>query len=173
MECVDAPRETPDPLVIRRASPDDADAIWAIVRGVLAAGDTYAWPTAPTREQGLALMQPPAGHTFVAARAGRVVGTYYVKPNAMGPGDHVANCGYMVAPEARGQGVGEAMCRHSLDAARGLGFRAMQFNAVVSTNRGAIRAWQRCGFAIVGTVPGAFRHPAHGDVAIHVMHRTL
>lgn len=173
MGSVDAPRETPGPLVIRRASPEDADAIWAIVRVVLAAGDTYAWPTAPTREQGLALMQPPAGHTFVAARAGRVVGAYYVKANAMGPGDHVANCGYMVAPEARGQGVGEAMCRHSLDAARGFGFRAMQFNAVVSTNLGAIRAWQRCGFAIVGTVPGAFRHPTHGDVDIHVMHRLL
>lgn len=173
MERVDAPRETPDPLVIRRASPGDADAIWAIVRVVLAAGDTYAWPTAPSREQGLALMQPPGGHTFVAERAGRIVGTYYVKANAMGPGDHVANCGYMVAPEGRGQGVGEAMCRHSLDAARDLGFRAMQFNAVVSTNHGAIRAWQRCGFAIVGTVPAAFRHPLHGDVDIHVMHRLL
>ncbi|MCC6992625.1 MAG: GNAT family N-acetyltransferase [Acidobacteria bacterium] len=173
MERVDTPRSTPDPLLVRRASPGDADAIWAILRVVLAAGDTYAWPTGPTREQGLALMQPPGGQTFVAERDGRIVGTYYVKANAMGPGDHVANCGYMVAPEARGQGVGEALCRHSLDAARGLGFRAMQFNAVVSTNRGAIRAWQRCGFEIVGTVPAAFRHPVHGDVDIHVMHRRL
>ncbi|MBL8135803.1 MAG: GNAT family N-acetyltransferase [Acidobacteria bacterium] len=173
MERVDSPHSTPGPLVIRHASPGDADAIWDILRVVLAAGDTYAWPTAPTREQGLALMHPPGGHTFVAERAGRVIGTYYVKANAMGPGDHVANCGYMVAPEGRGQGVGEALCRHSLDAARGLGFRAMQFNAVVSTNLGAIRAWQRCGFAIVGTVPGAFRHPAHGEVDIHIMHRLL
>jgi L-amino acid N-acyltransferase YncA len=173
MERVESPRSTPDPLVIRPATPADAEAIWAIVRAVLAAGDTYAWPTAPTREQGLALMQPPGGHSFVAERNGRIAGTYYVKANAMGPGDHVANCGYMVGPEARGQGVGEAMCRHSLDVARALGFRAMQFNAVVSTNHGAIRAWQRCGFHIVGTVPGAFRHPVHGDVDIHVMHRAL
>jgi ribosomal protein S18 acetylase RimI-like enzyme len=85
----------------------------------------------------------------------------------------VANCGYMVAPEARGRGVAEAMCRHSLDAARALGFRAMVFNAVVSTNTGAIRVWERCGFAIVGTVPKAFRHPVHGEVAVHVMHREL
>ncbi len=173
MERVSVPLSPPDTLVIRPTTAEDADAIWAILRVVLAAGDTYAWPTAPSREQGLALMHPPGGRTFVAELGGRVVGTYYVKPNALGPGDHVANCGYMVAPSARGQGVGEAMCRHSLDQARALGFRAMQFNAVVSTNRGAIRAWQRCGFQIVGTVPAAFRHPVHGDVDIHVMHRAL
>lgn len=160
-------------LTIRPSTPADADAQWGILEAVLAAGDTYAWPTHPTREQALALMHPPGGHTFVATDGDRVLGTYVLKANAQGPGDHVANCGYMVAPESRGRGVGEAMCRHSLDEARRLGFRAMQFNAVVSTNTGAIRVWQRCGFAIVGTVPGAFRHPAHGDVAIHVMHRTL
>ena len=160
-------------VTIRPDTTDDHDAVWAIVQAVLAAGETYAWPTHPTREQGLARMHPPGGHTFVAEIEGRVAGAYYVKPNAAGHGDHVANCGYMVGAEARGHGLGEAMCRHSLDEARRLGFRAMQFNAVVSTNTGAIRIWERCGFAIVGTVPGAFRHPAHGDVAIHVMHRTL
>jgi len=160
-------------LTIRRDTPADADAQWDILRTVLAAGDTYAWPLAPTREGALALLHPPGGETFVAERDGVVVGTYYLKANAQGPGDHVANCGYMVASAGRGQGVGDAMCRHSLDRARALGFRAMQFNAVVSTNTGAIRVWQRCGFAIVGTVPAAFRHPRHGDVAIHVMHRTL
>jgi len=170
---VDTPSPAPMPFVIRPATDGDADAIWDILRVVLAAGDTYAWPTTPSREQGLALMHPPGGRTFVAELGGRVAGTYYVKPNALGPGDHVANCGYMVAPEARGQGVGEALCRHSLEQARTLGFRAMQFNAVVSTNHGAIRAWQRCGFQIVGTVPAAFRHPTHGDVGVHVMHRAL
>ncbi len=161
------------PLVIRPASADDADALWEVARVVLAAGDTYAWPTSPTRDQGLALLHPPGGHTFAAEREGRLIGLYVLKANALGPGDHVANCGYMVAREARGQGVGEALCRHSLDAARALGFRAMQFNAVVSTNLGAIRTWERCGFRIVGTVPGAFRHPVLGDVDIHVMHRQL
>lgn len=160
-------------LRIRPATTADADAIWAIVRAVLAAGDTYAWPVTPSREQGLGLMHPTGGQTFVAEVDGRVIGTYYLKANAQGPGDHVANCGYMVAPDGRGHGAGEAMCRHSLDAARALGFRAMQFNAVVSTNLGAVRLWQKCGFTIVGTLPGAFRHPVHGDVAIHVMHRTV
>lgn len=160
-------------LRIRPDTPADADAVWRIVETVLAAGDTYAWPTRPARDEGLALMHPPGGHTFVAEDAGAVVGVYYLKPNYQGPGGHVANCGYMVAPEARGRGVAEAMCRHSLDQARALGFRSMVFNAVVSTNTGAIRVWERCGFAIVGTVPKAFRHPVHGEVAVHVMHRPL
>lgn len=160
-------------VTIRPSSPADADAEWAIVQAVLAAGDTYAWPTYPTRAQGLALMHPLGGHTYVAEDVGEVVGLYYLKANYQGPGDHVANCGYMVAPNARGRGVGEAMCRHSIAQAPALGFRAMVFNAVVSTNTGAIRVWQRCGFTIVGTVPGAFRHPVHGEVAVHVMHRLL
>lgn len=160
-------------LRIRPAATRDDEAIWVILQAVLAAGDTYAWPTHPTRDQGLALMHPAGGHTFVAEHRDQVVGTYYLRANYQGPGDHVANCGYMVAPGARGLGVGEAMCRHSLDQARDMGFRAMVFNSVVATNTGAIRLWQRCGFAIVGTIPGAFRHPRHGEVAVHVMHRTL
>ena len=160
-------------LAFRRAAPADADALWTILQAVLAAGDTYAWAPGTSRDEALALWRPPGGHTVVAHDDGRLVGTYRLKANQPGLGNHVANCGYMVAPEARGQGVGEALCRHSLDLARSLGFRAMQFNAVVSTNRGAIRLWERCGFVIVGTVPGAFRHPRHGEVAIHVMHRLL
>lgn len=164
---------TPADLVIRRDRPDDADGEWAIVQAVLAAGETYAWARDTSREDGLRLWHPPGGRTYVAETGGRVAGTYFLKANQPGLGDHVANCGYMVAADARGLGLGEAMCRHSLDEARALGFRAMQFNAVVSTNVGAIAVWKRCGFAIVGTIPGAFRHPVHGEVAIHVMYRSL
>lgn len=160
-------------LTFRRTVSADADALWAILHAVLAGGDTYTWAPETPREDALALWHPPGGHTVVAHRHGRLAGTYLLKANQPGLGDHVANCGYMVSPEARGHGVGEALCRHSLDLARSLGFRAMQFNAVVSTNLGAVRLWERCGFAIVGTVPGAFRHPRQGDVAIHVMHRFL
>jgi len=159
--------------VIRPSTPADHAALWTILHAVLAAGETYAWAPETSREHALALWHPPGGHTFVAEQDGRIAGTYFLKANQPGLGDHVANCGYMVAPDARGRGLGEVMCRHSLEEARRLGFRAMQFNAVVSTNRSAIAVWQRCGFAIVGTVPGAFRHPTEGDVAIHVMHRML
>lgn len=160
-------------ISIRPSTAVDVDALWPIIESVLAGGDTYAWPTHPSREQGLTLMHPPGGQTFVAELDGRVAGLYYLKANYRGPGDHVANCGYMTAPEARGRGVGETMCRHSIEQARALGFRAIVFNAVVSTNVGAIRLWERCGFRIVGTVPGAFRHPVQGDVAVHVMHRVV
>ena len=168
-----ATRTAPVGLTIRPDGPADADPLWAILHAVLAAGDTYAFPPDLTRAEALAAWHPPSGHTFVAEREGQIVGTYLLKANQPGLGSHVANCGYMVAAEARGQGLGEALCRHSLDRARGLGFTAMQFNAVVSTNRGAIALWQRCGFSIVGTVPLAFRHPREGLVDIHVMHRLL
>jgi len=101
------------------------------------------------------------------------VGTYLLKPNQPGQGSHVANCGYMVARAASGRGIGEAMCRHSLEEARRLGFRAMQFNFVVSTNTRAVALWKKCGFSVVGTVPQAFRHPTLGLVDAHVMHRLL
>jgi ribosomal protein S18 acetylase RimI-like enzyme len=96
-----------------------------------------------------------------------------MKANQPGQGSHVANCGYMVDRLASGQGVGEALCRHSLEEAKRLGFTAMQFNFVVSTNTRAVALWQRCGFAIVGTVPRAFRHPALGLIDAHIMYRSL
>ena len=167
------PFAAPEGLVVRSAEPADADTLWAILQQVIAAGETYAYPRDMTREAALAVWHPAGGHTFVAELHGRLAGTYLLKANQPGLGSHVANCGYMVASWARGLGLGEALCRHSLDVARGLGFRAMQFNSVVSTNQGAIAVWRRCGFAIVGTVPGAFAHPVHGDVDIHVMHRRL
>ena len=160
-------------LIIRPDRPSDADALWAILHAVIAAGDTYAFSPDTDRADALAAWHPAGGHTFVAEREGRLVGTYLLKPNQPGLGNHVANCGYMVAPEARGLGIGEALCRHSLDQARTLGCLAMQFNSVVSTNLGAIALWQRCGFTIVGTVPQAFRHSREGLVDIHVMYRLL
>jgi RimJ/RimL family protein N-acetyltransferase len=163
----------PDGLVIRRDAPADADALWEILGPVIGAGETYAYPRDMTRAAALAAWHPAGGHTFVAELDGRIAGTYLLRANQAGPGSHVANCGYMVASWARGRGLGEALCRHSLDMARELGFRAMQFNSVVSTNRTAIAVWQRCGFSIVGTVPQAFAHPTAGPVDIHVMHRSL
>ena len=166
-------RPAPAGLVVRPSVPADHDALWPILQAVIEAGETYAYPRDLPREAALAGWHPPGGHTFVAELDGRLAGTYLLKPNQPGLGSHVANCGYMVASWARGRGLGEALCRHSLDTARGLGFLAMQFNSVVSTNRTAIAVWQRCGFAIVGTVPQAFAHPVHGLVDIHVMHRRL
>jgi len=160
-------------LSIRPARDADRDAVWRVFHEVVSAGDTYAWPPDTTCEQAMALWFPGGGWTYVADLDGEVVGTYLMKPNQPGQGSHVANCGYMVARAASGRGIGEAMCRHSLEEARRLGFRAMQFNFVVSTNTRAVALWKKCGFSVVGTVPQAFRHPTLGLVDAHVMHRLL
>ncbi len=112
-------------------------------------------------------------HTYVAENDGRAVGTYIFKPNQAGPGSHVANAAFMVAPEARGLGVGRKMGDHCLEEARRLGFRAMQFNFVISSNTSAIHLWHQLGFKIVGSLPAAFRHPEKGYVDVYVMFRSL
>lgn len=111
--------------------------------------------------------------TFVAVDSADIIGTYYLRRNQAGGGDHVANCGYMTAPAATGRGVARRMCEHSLDYARSRGFRAMQFNFVVSTNERAIRLWTSLGFDIVGRLPLAFHHPSRGYVDAFVMFRAL
>lgn len=93
--------------------------------------------------------------------------------NYPGGGAHIANTGYMVAQDAGGRGVGRALCQHSMDTAKAQGFRAMQFNFVVSTNASAMHLWQSLGFEIIGHVPGSFRHPTLGDVASVIMFRKL
>ncbi|HSR34512.1 MAG TPA: GNAT family N-acetyltransferase, partial [Anaerolineae bacterium] len=111
--------------------------------------------------------------TYVAERDGEIVGTYYLKTNQPGLGSHVCNAGYMVRSEARGEGVGKAMCTHSLEEARRLGYKAMQYNLVAATNRGAVDLWRKMGFEIVGTLPKAFNHARLGLVDAHVMYRLL
>lgn len=158
---------------IRRAEARDADAIWAIFRAVAEAGDTYVFAADTTREDALAYFFGPGIASFVAEHDGRVVGMYKLIANQRDRGAHVANASFMVASDARGLGVGEAMGRHCLDEARRVGFAAMQFNFVVSTNDAAVRLWQRLGFAIVGTLPKVFEHATLGRVDAYVMHRLL
>ncbi len=158
---------------IRSASSADRDTIWAMLEPVIRAGETYALSRDMTRDAALAYWLGGDRETFVAEVDGRIAGTYYLKANQAGGGAHVANCGYVTAADASGRGVARAMCLHSLDAARERGFRAMQFNLVVSTNEHAIRLWQHLGFETVGRLPRAFQHPHFGDVDAFVMYRAL
>ncbi len=160
-------------LTIRPARPEDDDRLWAILEPTFRAGETYPIPRDIDRAGALAYWRTPGHAVFVAERDGRVVGTYYMKANNRGGGAHVANCGYMVAADATGGGIARAMCAHSLDEARGRGFTAMQFNFVIASNTRAVKLWQACGFAIVGTLPDAFMHPNRGAVDAYVMFRTL
>ena len=161
-------------LEIHQATEADHDAIWNIFHAVIAPGDTYAFDPKMYREEALAYWLRADTYTYVAENDGRrVVGTYILRPNQPALGSHVANAAFMVAPNARGLGIGREMGEHCLSEARRLGFRAMQFNFVVSTNEGAIRLWKELGFKIVGTLPGAFRHPQKGYVDAYVMFRSL
>ena len=160
-------------FTIRPAEPRDAEAIWSILEPVIRAGDTYALAHNLSKEAALAYWLSAGHAVFVAEEEGSIVGTYYLRANQQGGGAHVANCGYMTSATATGRGVARAMCRHSLDVACNRGFRAMQFNFVVSTNERAVRLWQRQGFEIVGTLPKAFRHPKLGYVDAYVMYREL
>jgi L-amino acid N-acyltransferase YncA len=161
------------PLTIRPARDTDDDAIWAILEPTFRAGETYPIPRDVSRTDALSYWRTPGHSVFVAEREGRVVGTYYMRANNRGGGAHVANCGYMVAPDAMGGGIARAMCAHSLDEARARGFTAMQFNFVIASNERAVELWQACGFRIVGTLPGVFAHPTRGPVDACVMFRTL
>ena len=160
-------------MVIRPATADDHAAIWTLLEPVIRAGETYALPRDMTRDDALAFWLAPGNDAFVADDAGAIVGTYFLHANQRGGGGHVANCGYVTATEASGRGVARAMCRHSLDHARSRGFRAMQYNLVVSTNERAVRLWQAMGFSIAGRLPGAFAHPTLGDVDAFVMYQRL
>jgi ribosomal protein S18 acetylase RimI-like enzyme len=160
-------------MVIRPATVDDHPAIWPLLEPVIRAGETYALPRDMTAADALAFWTAPGSDAFVAEDTGAVLGTYFLRPNQRGGGAHVANCGYITAGAAVGRGVARAMCSHSLDHARARGFRAMQFNFVVSTNERAVRLWQSMGFSIVGRLPGAFAHPELGDVDALVMYQCL
>ncbi|HEX8650797.1 MAG TPA: GNAT family N-acetyltransferase [Pyrinomonadaceae bacterium] len=160
-------------ITIRSARESDFDSIWEIFHEVVEAGESYVYDPQTTKEQAYSIWMAGGVKTYVACLGERVVGTYILKPNQPGLGSHVANAGYMVSSRASGQGVGRAMCEHSLSEARRAGFTAMQFNMVVSTNEAAIALWKKLGFAIVGTLPEAFRHKRLGLVDAYVMHRFL
>jgi L-amino acid N-acyltransferase YncA len=160
-------------MMIRPSTQTDEEAIWDIFHAVIAPGDTYVFDPQTPRAEALAYWFRPDTRTYMAEDGNRVVGTYILKPNQPALGSHVANAAFMVSPTARGMGVGRLMGEHCLAEARRLGFRAMQFNFVVSTNQPAVRLWQQLGFQIIGTLPGAFRHAQHGFVDAYVMFRSL
>jgi ribosomal protein S18 acetylase RimI-like enzyme len=160
-------------MQIRRAQPSDAKAIAEIIVPTFREGSTYSIDPDISEADALAYWLGNDKETFVAEDEGTVLGTYYVRPNQAGGGGHVCNCGYITRAGATGRGIARAMCLHSLEHARGRGYRAMQFNFVVSTNERAVKLWQSLGFEIVGRLPDAFQHPRQGFVDALVMYRTL
>lgn len=160
-------------VVIRLAGPQDEAAVWWIFEAVIATGDTYTYLPTTTREQAQRMWDADPRTRYVAEYKGKVCGFYDLKPNARGLGAHVANAGYMIHPEFQNRGIGVLMGQHSIEQARTQGYKAMQFNMVVSTNARAVSRWKLLGFEIIGTIPKAFQHQTHGLVDAHVMYRAL
>lgn len=158
---------------IREASQADFPEIWPIFKAVVKTGDTYAYPRQTTQEEALEVWLHKPRKTFVVLENDVILGTYYITSNQAGPGEHVCNCGYMVAETARGRGLATLMCEHSQMTALEIGYKAMQFNFVASSNEGAIRLWKKLGFEIVGKLPKAFDHPTLGFIDALVMYKWL
>jgi L-amino acid N-acyltransferase YncA len=162
-------------MIIRKAAIEsDYDGVWEIFLDVISGGDTFSFEPNTPKADLKKLWFADNMDTFVAlSDCGKVVGSYYVKPNQPGLGGHIANAGYMVHPDAKGKGIGQLMCQHSIDFAREKGFLGMQFNMVVSTNEVAVRIWKSFGFSIIGTVPKGFRHQRLGLVDTYIMYKNL
>ncbi|WKD51060.1 GNAT family N-acetyltransferase [Microbulbifer spongiae] len=158
---------------IREATKEDWDLIWPIFHEITKAGETYAYEMDTTKAEAEKIWLETPRKTFVFEEDEIILGTYYLKTNQAGPGKHVCNCGYMVSASARGRGLATTMCRHSQNMALELGYKAMQFNFVASSNGGAVHLWCKLGFDIVGRLPKAFNHPTKGYVDALVLFKWL
>ncbi|ENM5895669.1 GNAT family N-acetyltransferase [Vibrio mimicus] len=159
--------------MIREISKSDFESFWPTFFTVIQAQETYAFDPDMTLEDAFTLWCEIPLKTYVFVENEVVLGSYYIKANAMGPSSHICNCGYMVSSEARGKGIARKMCEHSQQIGIQLGFDAMQFNSVVSTNRVAVMLWEKLGFSIIGTIPKAYKHAQFGLVDSYIMYKWL
>lgn len=164
---------TTNGLTIRKAKDEDFPGIWEIFHLVIKAGNSYVYAPTTTKEDAYNLWMSPLNQTYVCLIEDTIVGTYYIKDNHPDLGSHVSNAGYMVHPAKNGQGIGQAMAQHSFEEAKKLGYMAMQYNLVVSTNTPAINLWKKLGFEIIGKAPKSFKHSEYGYVDAYIMHRFL
>lgn len=158
---------------IRKATKADYEHIWLIIKEAIAGGNTLAFLPDTSREEMLAFWCAPYAHTYVAVLDEKIAGTFFIKANQPGLAAHVANAGYITSQAAAGNGIGQAMCKYSLDEAKKLGFKAMQFNLVVKSNTKAVKLWQKMGFEIIGEIPKAFKHTKLGLVNAYIMYQAL
>ncbi len=158
---------------ITEITPQDFEKFWPTLKTTLALRETYSFEPELSYEAAFELWCKTPQKTFVVKEDNEVTGSYFIKPNASGPGSHVCNCGYIVVPQFRGRGIAERLCLHSQEVAVELGYLAMQFNSVVSTNKGALHLWKKLGFNVIGRIPKGFRHRELGYVDSIIMYKQL
>lgn len=160
-------------IEIRKATSADEQAVWQIIQSVIAGGDTYVFAPDSPEDEMLAYWFAPEKYVYVAEEDGEILGTYWIKANQPGLGSHVGNGAYMVSSKAKGKGIGRLMAEHSIEEARRIGFKSIQFNFVVKSNEVAVKLWKRVGFEIIGEIPDAFDHKEHGLTNAYIMYRKL
>jgi GNAT superfamily N-acetyltransferase len=158
---------------IRKAITPDHNAIWEIIHPIISAGDTYVFDPDSSKDKMFAFWFGPDKHTYVALLNDKIVGSFVLKDNQPDLGSHIANGAYMVLPSASGQGIGKAMGQWSIEEAKRLGYKAMQFNFVIKSNYRAVKLWQSLGFEIIGEIPEAFNHKQYGLTNAYIMYRKL
>ena len=158
---------------IRKYSSEDADEVWEILKSIIKEGDSFVYAPSSIKEEMLSYWCAARKHTYSALLGEQVVGTFFIQDNQPGLGSHIANAGYATSPKHYGKGIGKQMGLFSLDEARKLGYKAMQFNIVVKTNERAVSLWQDIGFKIIGEVPEAFQHQTLGLVNAYIMYQKL
>ncbi|TSE08484.1 MULTISPECIES: GNAT family N-acetyltransferase [Aquimarina] len=158
---------------IRKATELDYNQVWDIFSKVIATGDTYVFDPKTPKSDLKKYWFADYMQTFIIEENKTILGTYVIKPNQIGLGNHIANCSYMVSPNAQGKGIGKKLCEHSIKTAKESGYKSIQFNIVVSTNKGAVELWKRYGFKIIGTTPNGFRHSKLGFVNTYIMYKDL
>lgn len=159
---------------IRKAVETDYNQIWELFSRVIKTGDTYVFnpntQKADLKKHWLADYM----ETFIIEDSShQIAGTYIIKPNQIDLGNHIANCSYMVHPNMQGKGIGKKLCEHSLMVAKKSGYKGVQFNIVVSTNKAAIQLWKKFGFEIIGTTPNGFRHATLDFVDTYIMYKSI
>ena len=160
-------------IEIRKAKIEDTNLIWHIIKEVISKGDTYTYDPNSSKETMLAYWLGEDKHTYVATVNEEILGTFVIRDNQPGLGSHIANASYMVSEKAFGKGIGKTMAEFSLEEARRLDYKAMQFNIVIKSNTRAVRLWQTLGFNIIGEIPDAFNHKENGLTNAYIMHRKL
>jgi len=160
-------------MEISEITKSDFEAFWPIFKDIIQAQETYAFDPELNFESAYQLWCVLPQKCFVIKEDETILGSYYIKPNASGPSAHISNCGYMVSPHSRGKGIARKLCLHSQNIALELGFTAMQFNSVVSTNEVAVDLWKKLGYNIIGIIPNAYKHKRLGLVDSFIMHKQL
>lgn len=163
-----------NPIPIARiATKDDEEALWGILEPMVRQGGTYVFSLDKSKESLIGYWMGADKTTFVVELVGQLVGTFYLKANQEGLGDHICNAGFVVAQESMGQGIGRWMGEFAQALAKSRGFLAMQFNFVIKSNQKAVQLWKSLGFSVIGEVPEAYRHPELGLVPVLVLYKKL